>query len=183
MESIAIAVKTAGSAVRFVEGGPLAEALAQLNMSAAISALTKAGGAVDKISQVWSAVNHLEAAQAALDSKLQGPRGTAQVVLRANNYALLSAKRAYVLALMGICYLYLGEEQLAQDVIALGRASSESAYWPAHIHWLPKLTGAVIAIANPIDTVRQEEGEEKYKVDWARFELPVRDRSLSSPEE
>jgi len=27
---------------------------------------------------------------------------------------------------------------------------------------------------NPIDTVRREEGEEKYRVDWKQFELPPR---------
>jgi hypothetical protein len=57
---LGVAAKAAGTVVRFVEGGPLAEALAELNMNAALSALNKAKTAEDKRAQVWSAVNHLK---------------------------------------------------------------------------------------------------------------------------
>ena len=55
---LVVAAKLAGTALKFVEGGPLAEALAALNLQAAISALNKTQDAKDKRSQVWSAINH-----------------------------------------------------------------------------------------------------------------------------
>lgn len=84
-----------------------------------------AEGAVDKRSQVRSAVNHLEGALAALDFKVQGGRGKAQFAVRPQNWELLSTKRQYVLALMAICYRYLGEEDLAQQAVDRGRAEIE----------------------------------------------------------
>jgi hypothetical protein len=122
---LAASVKLAHTAVQFVEGGPLAEALAELDMSAAIAALNKAHQARDKHAQVWSAVNHLERAQTALESKLRR-HGAAIAVLRIHHLDELIRKRGYILALMAICYRYLGEEQLAQQAIAA--ASLKSLY-------------------------------------------------------
>jgi hypothetical protein len=44
---------------------------------------------------------------------LRGRRGNVQYALRAFNYNLIWVKRGYVLALMAICYVYLGEDELA----------------------------------------------------------------------
>jgi hypothetical protein len=181
MESLAIVVKASGTAVRFVEGGPLAEALAELNLTAARTALLKAYNAVDKRAQVWSAVNHLEGAVAALDSKLRGGRGKAQYFIRPNNWSLLTTKRSYTLALMAICYRYLNEEELAQRAVAMGRAAED--LWqggaPEGMSLWSALPTLVTAIVNPVDVVRREEGELKYRVNWKQFELPP--RGLTNP--
>jgi hypothetical protein len=171
---LATTAKLAGTAVKFVEGGPLAEALAELNMNSAISALNKAQNARDKRAQVWSAVNHLESAQSALESKLCGGRGTAQWVLRAHNWDTLRLKRCYVLALMAICYRYLEEEKLAQQAIELGR-SSES-FRPTGMHWAPWVAGAILGVPTGIvDAPRNDLAAEKYAVNWEQFELPPRE--------
>lgn len=176
MEPLAIVVKTAGTAVRFVEGGPLADALAELNLAAARSALVNAERAVDKRGQVWSAINHLEGALAALNSKVQGGRGKAHFVARPHNWYLLSTKRQYVLALIAICYRYLGEENLAQHAVNLGRAEIEQPFNP--FNPLPYLAILVTSF-NPVDMLRGEDCEVKYRVDWKQFELPP--RGLTSP--
>ena len=178
---LTVALQVAGSAYQFVEGGGLAEALAELNLDSAITALDKAGSARDKPAQVWSAVNHLEGAESALASKVTGGRGTAQWILRAHNWELLQIKRAFVLALMAVCYRYLGEEELAQRTIGLGRAVAEGADFPNSMHWAAKAAGALIAVTGVVDTVRRELGAERYAVDWAKFELPP--RGLPSPDD
>jgi len=168
---IVVAAKAAGTVVRFVEGGPLAEALAELNVKAALSALNKAKTAEDRRAQVWSAVNHLEGAQAALDSKIFGARGKAQLAFRVANWYMLMNKRKYVLALMSICYRYLGEETLAQQALELVRAETE----PYDVAgWGIYLLGHTAAVINVIGTVRWELDEEKYPKDWSKFELPPR---------
>jgi hypothetical protein len=177
MENLAIVVKSSATAVRFVEDGPLAEALAELNLTAARTALLKTGDAVDKRAQVWSAVNHLEGAVAALDSKLEGSRGKAQFMIRPHNWGLLGMKRAYALALLAICYRYLGEEELAQQAAALGRATEDLAL-PDGARWWAFLPVLVTSF-NPVDTVRREDGGVKYRVDWEQFELPP--RGLTNP--
>ena len=152
--------------MRFVEGGQLAEALAELNLTAARTALVKADTASDKRAQVWSAVNHLEGAVAALDSKLRGGRGKAQYV-RPHNWALLGHKRAYALALMAICYRYLGEEHLAQEAVASGRGGADLALPEGMSLWA--IAPILVTSLNPVDSVREELGQETYRVDWTEF--------------
>jgi hypothetical protein len=60
-----------GIAMQFVERGPLAEAPAELNMGAAGFALDGTQVADGKSAQIWSVVNHVEAAPVALDSERQ----------------------------------------------------------------------------------------------------------------
>lgn len=178
MQELTIVVKTAGTAVRFVEGGPLAEALAELDVSAARTALIKAENAVDKRSQVWSAVNHLEGAVAAIESKNQGARGKAHFTVRASNWMRLQIKRAYILALMAICYRYLGEEELAHQCVARGREGLD-LFGPAGTNIPHALVASILAVPNILDTTRWELDEDRFRVDWQQFELPP--RGLTSP--
>lgn len=166
---LVVAAKLAGTALKFVEGGPLAEALAALNLQAAISALNKTQDAKDKRSQVWSAINHLEGALAALESKLRGRGGNVQYVLRGWNYHLLCVKRGYVLALMAICYVYLGEDELAEKAVEQGR------YYPAgDVPLAIRTAGFVSSFLVPVDLLRYDPEAVKYQVDWDHFRLPPR---------
>jgi hypothetical protein len=162
-------VQLAGSAVRFVEGGPLAEALAELNMRAAQSALNNAQAAKDKRAQVWSAVNHLEGALVALDSKLVGARGKVQVALRYGNWNILAYKRKYVLALLAICYRYLEEEKLAQQALE----SVRGEYDPYKLHGNRAPYIGYGMMPNLLDDYRYRRAKDNW-VDWAEFELPPR---------
>lgn len=60
------ALKAARSVVEFVEGGGLEQAIAEIDVRAALAAVAKASMANDPRSQVWSAVNHLEEAEQVL---------------------------------------------------------------------------------------------------------------------
>jgi hypothetical protein len=174
MELLA-ALKMAGTAARFVEGGPLADGLAALNVSAAITSMDKAATAHDKRSQIWSAINHLESAEAALESKLLGWRGKTHFMVRSGNFLLLKVKRDYVLAFMAICYRYLGEENLAQQAIERGRHNPHSDLGPG-----PIAVGAITGLTM-LDFLRYEEMGRKYIVDWDRFELPPRGLPPQAP--
>jgi hypothetical protein len=160
-------VKLAQTAARFVEGGPLEEALAELDMTAAHAALLKAGDARDTRAQVWSAVNHLEGAQAAIDSKLRR-RGSFIAAARVHRYEFLVDKLRYVEGLMAVCYRYLGEERLAQQ--ALGRVRFPQ------LKMGPMVAGGLLSLVSPLGRWDEEisYGESKYDVDWEAFELPPR---------
>lgn len=162
-------VGIARTALNFVEGGPLEAALAELNMSAAVAALQKTRQANDKRAQVWSAVNHLEGAQAAIESKLQR-RGRLMVVARYHRWEFLVNKHRYILALMALCYRYLGEERLAQQ--AFTQAKDYFTYvdkTPAYAH----ITGVLVSMVSPVALWDEEVIDVgKYEIDWPRFELP-----------
>jgi predicted exporter len=84
---------------------------------------------------------------------------------------MLVNKRKYVLALMSICYRYLGEETLAQQALELVRAETE----PIDVAgWGIFIFGHTASVINVIDTTRLELDEEKYPKDWSKFELPPR---------
>jgi hypothetical protein len=107
------AVKTIAD---FVETGQLEEALSDIGMAAAVNALQKVPHTDQPGMQVWSAVNHLEGAEAALTAAL---RRRAKLMFWANPLRQddLEEKRRYVLCLMAICYRYLRQEQLALQAL------------------------------------------------------------------
>ena len=166
-------VKAAGTVVRFIEGGPLAEGLAELNIAAAATDLDKARTARDKRAQVWSAVNHLESAEAALSSTVVGRPGQVQFALRMVNVNLLKRKLDYTRALMAVCYRYLGEEELARQAIERGRHRHHD-----DIAVAIKAVGFVTGLVVPVDLFRMDKVN-KYTVDWDAFELPPRELPAS----
>jgi hypothetical protein len=111
---------TAGSAraiAKFVEGGGLSNAVADLGIEAAEDALSKVNHADDKRSQVWSAVNHLESAQVAAKDAFQ--RGKMVLFyLRSLKGMEVLTKRAYIFGLQAICYRYLGEKELMDRALS-----------------------------------------------------------------
>jgi hypothetical protein len=164
-----VAIKAARTAVRFVEGGPLGEALAELDLQAARSALEKAPDARDRRAQVWSAVNHLEGAQAAIESKLVGRRGAAHFAVRGGNFLRLAIRRGQILALMAVCYVYLGENELARQAVQQGRRNLVLEV-PVGVRFVALGTGLV---AGGPDWIRFEKAN-LDAVDWSAFELPPR---------
>jgi hypothetical protein len=119
---IMASLKAARTIGAFVETGQLEAALSDIGMAAAVNALQKVPHADQRNMPVWSAVNHLEGAEAALVAAL---RRRAKLIFWANPLRgeVLDEKRKYVLCLMAICYRYLREEQLALQ--ALERAGEE----------------------------------------------------------
>jgi hypothetical protein len=112
------AVGSARAIANFVEGGELANALADLGLAAARDALSKIPYANAKTKPVESAINHLEAAEAATRDTIQN-RGTR--LFWSNEIALVEAihKRRYILALMALCYRYLGEQELTRRTLSM----------------------------------------------------------------
>ncbi|WP_305786708.1 hypothetical protein [Symbioplanes lichenis] len=165
-------VKAAGTVVRFVEGGPLAEALAEINVEAALGALGKAAGARDRQAQVWSAVNHLEGAEAALRRKVTGSGGRRQFVLRARNYVMLEQRYLRILALLAICYRYLNEEDLALSYAERLRSQDETS---GALSLGVLVAGTVVALPNLVDTARAAYQDRTLpELDFSSFELPPR---------
>lgn len=118
MIDLVATVKTARSIANAVEGGAVENTFANLGLQAAKDALSKVSYAQAKSKQVWSAVNNLEAAEAALKDTIQN-RGTR--LLYSNVNALFNAifKRAYILGLMAVCYRYLGERALTERTLSI----------------------------------------------------------------
>lgn len=127
----------------FVDGGGLAEAVADIGVQAALDALKKLPQARDKRAQVWSAVNHLEHAEAAARTYLE-TRTEAKRFLRMTKLATMSDKRTYLLCLMAIGYTYLGERDLAE------RALRDAEDDPRAVHPAYASAAFVVNLANPI---------------------------------
>ncbi|WP_406326802.1 hypothetical protein [Streptomyces sp. NBC_00203] len=171
-----------GQTVRgFIEGGPLTDALADLGLEAALDALGKSPDARDRRSQVWSAVNHLEAANAAYSSVVN-KRGKFLTWTAPAHLELVVNRRRYILCLMAICYRYLEEEKLCHQ--ALQHATAKDYYEQyldehsiAHIlGMLP--VGFTMIIINPSNWFAQiREGFEFNKKEAGE----VREKILSLP--
>ena len=95
-------VRTSTAIKNFIERDLLSH-LAQLNLSAAASAMAAVQDARDKTSALWSVINHLEAAEATYYAKLSTCQRfeAAQCLL-------------YVKALKAVIYRALGEEKLVK---------------------------------------------------------------------
>ena len=165
----AVAMKAARTAAGFVEGGPLGEALAELELAAARSALEKAPEARDRNAQVWSVVNHLESAQAAIESKLVGWRGAGHLAVRGANFMRLAMRREQILAVMAVCYIYLGENELARRAVDDGQRNLVLEV-PTGVRFVGLGTSVLLG---GVDILRFEKAN-LMRVDWSAFELPPR---------
>ena len=170
---LVVAAKTARTVVKFVEGGPLGDALTELNMTAAATALRKAGDAEDKRAQVWSAVNHLESAEAAIEKQLQRKRLAA---LNPQRFGKVMSKYQFIKGLMAICYRYLDEEALAEQ--ALANAKNPPKF--VHEFYSEVAYGLVLVPVLNIPAILEKPGDE-FRVDWDSFELPPRELPPRDP--
>jgi hypothetical protein len=136
MIDLVATVKTARSIANAIEGGAIESTFADLGLRAAKDALSKVLYAEDKSQQVWSAVNHLEAAEAALRDTLQ-KRG--KRLLYSNMGALWEAidKRRYILGLMAVCYRYLGERALTERTLSMIPHADEGYQAISDRRWVP----------------------------------------------
>jgi hypothetical protein len=80
---------------------------------------------------VWSAVNHLEEADAATKLILQRWRGSIRYTAPTRAEDLMQ-KRSYILCLLAACYKYLGEDKLTEQ--ALDEAEAAVSNYPSFQH-------------------------------------------------
>jgi hypothetical protein len=190
MIDVLAVLKGAKALADFVEGGPLANALADVGLQAAGDALRKVPHARAADAQVWSAVNHLEEALAAVEG-IFARRGRLLVLGRMVHADNLLEKRDYILSLMAVCYRYLGEDELARQSFVRARAL------PPGYPNLDKLEAAIDAnsaamiaagvamFGNPMTWIdMRQAGRFRVAVDTveeAAFALPPRSRPPSLP--
>jgi hypothetical protein len=110
-----------------------------------------------------------QGAHAAIESKLRR-RGSFIAAARIHRYTLLLDKLRYILALMAVCYRYLGEERLAQQALAQARDPL------LHFKAGPLVAGLWVSLVSPVGRWDEEMSytKSKYDVDWSTFELPPR---------
>jgi hypothetical protein len=175
MVDIIAAIKMGKSLADFVEGGPLASALSDIGLRAATNALDKIPHSRAPAPHVWSAVNHLEGAEAALAGTLER-HGQKMLWGRSVRLQHLEYKRQYVLCLMAVCYRYLGEHPLADRAFHAAREGSE---------WMPGPGSTVIAwgvaqLVNPMNWIEWR-SIDRYRVQVEELELTVVALPTKSP--
>jgi hypothetical protein len=146
-------IKAAKTLSSFVEGGALGEALSDAGLRAAHDALEKVPDAMADGQQVWSAINHLEFADAAL-AQLFARRGEALLWSRRIRFWELVGKRRYILCLMAVCYRYVGEEKLARRALWTSLHDEEWGTVPEEEGSVPRVLGLwAVQLANPLSWV------------------------------
>lgn len=144
MELVAVLSASKGL-VTFVEGGGLEAALAEISLSAAETAIGKAGRALDHRGQLWSAVNHLEQAYEA------NRRVSSRVAVRylsVLKHGRLLRESTYIQELMSLSYQYLGERTLRDQALDTAQECWDG-YWEHR-----RLIGSAPGSARPVDQLR-----------------------------
>ena len=106
------AARTVSSLVDYARNGSFSDLLADCGLEAARDALTKADMAQDPTAQIWSAINHLEAAHAALEKSYKGRMNFFSSLATWTDCILQSDKDRLVLCIMAACYKIVGEDAL-----------------------------------------------------------------------
>jgi hypothetical protein len=109
---IVVALKSAGTVKSFVETGQLEEAIGSVNLAAALKSTRKLPVARDPRGQIWSSINHLEAAEEAFRRIEQRP---AIAWVNTRRYASACFSRVYAFCLLAVCYRYVGESELSRQ--------------------------------------------------------------------
>jgi hypothetical protein len=109
---IVVALKSAGTVKTFIETGQLEEAIGSVNLTAALKSTRKLPLARDPRGQVWSSINHLEAAEEAF-RRVERRESIAWV--NARRYASACFSRVYAFCLLAVCYRYVGENELSRQ--------------------------------------------------------------------
>ena len=175
MDSFTILIngaKTFNTLKKFIEEGGIERTLGDLEMDAAKEALRKRGSAIDKGSQVWSAVTHLESSYLAY-LKAFAKYNTVHAISHQTRarYKELFSKAVFSLCLMSVCYKYLGEERLCVEQIdkALQLYQSEELNSFESLNEISGYTkaGMVILFEIPIVLAKRALG---FKVDYLDIE-------------
>lgn len=109
---IVAGLNTAKSIKKFVEGS-MVDVLYNIEMKAAGDALKRVDFAKDVRSQLWSVINHLETAEAAARSVLDGHAKYTSLW----NFDMAQINARNAIACRAICYKYLGETPLMEQCI------------------------------------------------------------------
>lgn len=105
------------SVAKYIEGGGIEKDLASLELYAAKDALHKSKAALDKRSQIWSVINHLETAEASLYKSVTS-RKQMRIALNGFSRDVDISYLFDVCLMMASCYIYLDEHGLALKLIA-----------------------------------------------------------------
>jgi hypothetical protein len=97
----------------FANSSSLGEALAEIQLDAAYQALEKVSEAKDRVSQLWSVVNHLETAEVAA----QRAENSLYNYVDAVHSDEARNRRVVIVVLLAIIYKYLGEEKLCMSTL------------------------------------------------------------------
>lgn len=108
-------MRVAKSLTDFVEGGGFASVFAEIGLQAAATALERATTAKDWNAQIWSAINHLEMAEAGLTNALKRYRMLLWV--RPGRIGELDERRRYIRCILAVAYSYVGEYGLARGLL------------------------------------------------------------------
>jgi hypothetical protein len=121
VDQIIAAAKQLSSLHAFITKGELADLIGEIELEAAKDALHKSKIAKDTKSQVWSAVNHLEAAHVSFEKQYRGKGRGYNLPGRVFQLDNIAAKDRWCLFLMATCYAYLEEYQLFRMTIEKAR--------------------------------------------------------------
>jgi hypothetical protein len=112
---LTVVAKNAKSVHSFIDDGTLfqvLETLGDVEYEAAKEAFEKVKRAKDKRAQLWSVVTHLETAHKAFEKAWRSPY---RKYFKMVSFMETVEKDQITLALMAVCYRYLGEEKLVLD--------------------------------------------------------------------
>lgn len=107
-------VRTISSIVNFVDGSGMADALstlADVHLEAARLAMSRAKSGKDKRAEVWSAINHLQAAHVSQRAIWDRKRSAIEFITAGASFRSHYAAYddACVCGLTAVCYVYVGE--------------------------------------------------------------------------
>jgi hypothetical protein len=131
---------------KWVEGDGFAAAFADLSLQTAKEAVARVRDAKDKKAQVWSIINHLEQAKTALRIQLESH---VIHIVQAAKCAEMEEQYKYIRHLMKICYIYVEEPKLAENIMS---ADTDLVYkeYPSEIEVLSLVPTLAFMFANPI---------------------------------
>ena len=127
--SLVHAASSMNSIINFIEGASFLEALSVIGdneLKAAKQAMQNVGKAQDKKRDVTLAVGHLQSAHTAYRSIWQQTLASFTGNTKLVTLGLAVDKDRYVSCLMALCYVYLGEFQLAQDYVAFAKEALQA---------------------------------------------------------
>lgn len=110
-------LRNSGSLTRFLEGDSFVQLLAKVGVKAALNAFGKVEYVKDKKSQMWSVINHLEDAEAAIPSDIHKTSKNLKewfIPIRADNRI---GQKKYIQCVMALCYLYLDDQPAARNML------------------------------------------------------------------
>lgn len=143
--TIVSAVQSYNSVCKFVTGGELLEAVStigDIELEAARLALDGSRMARNPEAQVWSAINHL---QTALIAYRKGHKNLSTGFKKNLSYSsttVVLRKLRWVSCLMAVCYLYVGEIELAKDAVKAAREAKRL---------LMENGGGILSLFNPAE--------------------------------